>query len=788
MDRDEIPNINGAVKERHLDSGIDAETFNVVDVSGRFTATTIEDVLAEMYDDYSAYDDELKDLSAVEIQQLQNINTVTVSNTQWEYLGEQDQSLKTTNDVTFNTVTIGGTILNGSHAATKDYVDAVAQGQIDYQDSVMSFWDASSALPSNPSTNDRYICIVSGNGWTKWNIYEYNGSSWDEIVINEGAVCWVEDEDIKYIYNGSDWVKFGSTLTHNNLNNIFGSNEGYHISQTQYNNILLKTDSVTDLSDVTSAGSGVIISNQERSDINGSVTVHNDVSDAGSGVIISTTERSNFGSAYTHSTVTSGNPHSIDATDVGLGNVDNVANTNQTTLGTVTSGDVTAIDSIGKISSKANGDIFYWNTSLQRLVKGTDGQYLKLVSGLPSWSELVTHDAVTIGTANGLSLDGQELSLGTASASTTGALTSDDWNTFNGKQPAGNYLEDGDFTANGLMKRTSAGTYTTITDSSTNWDTAYTHSTTTTGNPHSLDSSDVGAAPSSHSHGNITNAGAIGSTSGLPIITTTSGVLTTGSFGTASGTFCEGDDSRLSNSRTPTAHAIDGALHTVSASNTNYVLKITGSNTFDFAQLGFSNLSGNATISQGGTNITTYTAGDILYASATNTLSKLAKGTDNELLTLSSGIPSWKSIKYSASIHNIKSFTDINGEVYTGTWYPTIVDTSTSDTSAIYIYPKFTNYCKNIKIQWFKNVGSGSTVFGLKITLQKASKSFTSVPPTWSDVQNNYTNIGSGPTSSNTVLSLTADFDFDDYIYRLKLDQSNGGGYGTITITSIEMY
>ena len=60
--------------------------------------------------------------------------------------------------------------------------------------------------------------------------------------------------------------------------------------------------------------------------------------------------------------------------------------------------------------------------------------------------------------------------------------------------------------------------------------------------------------PSSHTHGNITNAGAIGSTSGLPIITTTSGVLTTGSFGATSGTFAQGNDSRLSDARTPLYH------------------------------------------------------------------------------------------------------------------------------------------------------------------------------------------------------------------------------------------
>jgi hypothetical protein len=46
------------------------------------------------------------------------------------------------------------------------------------------------------------------------------------------------------------------------------------------------------------------------------------------------------------------------------------------------------------------------------------------------------HNAVTLGTANGLSLSTQQLSLGLASSSTTGALSSTDWNTFNNKQNA----------------------------------------------------------------------------------------------------------------------------------------------------------------------------------------------------------------------------------------------------------------------------------------------------------------------------------------------------------------
>jgi hypothetical protein len=46
------------------------------------------------------------------------------------------------------------------------------------------------------------------------------------------------------------------------------------------------------------------------------------------------------------------------------------------------------------------------------------------------------HNAVTLGTANGLSLSTQVLSLGLASAGVTGALSGTDWSTFNNKQNA----------------------------------------------------------------------------------------------------------------------------------------------------------------------------------------------------------------------------------------------------------------------------------------------------------------------------------------------------------------
>ena len=44
---------------------------------------------------------------------------------------------------------------------------------------------------------------------------------------------------------------------------------------------------------------------------------------------------------------------------------------------------------------------------------------------------------------------------------------------------------------------------------------------------------------------------------------------------------------------------------------------------------------------KGGTGQTTYATGDILYASAANTISKLAAGTNGHVLTLAGGVPTW---------------------------------------------------------------------------------------------------------------------------------------------------
>lgn len=59
------------------------------------------------------------------------------------------------------------------------------------------------------------------------------------------------------------------------------------------------------------------------------------------------------------------------------------------------------------------------------------------------------------------------------------------------------------------------------------------------------------------------------------------------------------------------------------------------------AGTGLITVSTQVAATEGGTGISSYTTGDILYSSSTNTLAKLAAGTNGHILTLAGGVPTW---------------------------------------------------------------------------------------------------------------------------------------------------
>ena len=102
---------------------------------------------------------------------------------------------------------------------------------------------------------------------------------------------------------------------------------------------------------------------------------------------------------------------------------------------------------VGPVASTDNAIVRWDGTSGQAIQNSA----ITVADGASGTLSGTNSGDVTIGSANGLSLASQALSLAAASSSTTGALTSADWSTFNSKQASGSYLTSltGDVTASG---------------------------------------------------------------------------------------------------------------------------------------------------------------------------------------------------------------------------------------------------------------------------------------------------------------------------------------------------
>jgi hypothetical protein len=91
--------------------------------------------------------------------------------------------------------------------------------------------------------------------------------------------------------------------------------------------------------------------------------------------------------------------------------------------------------------------------------------------------------------------------------------------------------------------------------------------------------------------------------------------------------------------------------------------------------------SGTLAVAQGGTNISSYSGGDLLYASATTTLSKLGIGASSQILTSSGSVPQWTN---PASITvGVASATTITANSTNATNYLTFVSATTGNLSQL---------------------------------------------------------------------------------------------------------
>jgi hypothetical protein len=92
-----------------------------------------------------------------------------------------------------------------------------------------------------------------------------------------------------------------------------------------------------------------------------------------------------------------------------------------------------------------------------------------------------------------------------------------------------------------------------------------------------------------------------------------------------------------------------------------------------------SNVTGTLPIGNGGTNLTTYTTGDIIYASASNTLAKRAIGTTGQVLTVSGGVPTWATPTASGDTTGAASSVDNGVVLFSGTGGKTLKSSAAQD-------------------------------------------------------------------------------------------------------------
>tara|TARA_R100001443_G_scaffold73242_1_gene81192 strand:- start:57 stop:1667 length:1611 start_codon:yes stop_codon:yes gene_type:complete len=283
---------------------------------------------------------------------------------------------------------------------------------------------------------------------------------------------------------------------------------------------------------------------------------------------------------------------------------------------------------------------------------------------------------------------------------------------------------------------------------------------------------------------------------------TFSGNLTGNVTGNTSGT----SGSTTGNAATATALATARNIGGVSFDGTGNI-DLPGVNT-----AGNQNTSGSAAslsatlaVASGGTNITSYTTGDIIYASASGTLAKLGIGSTGQVLTVDSGLPSYAATASSVTFPTVTGISpstitnDATSITLTGTNFVNGCHVEAISSTGAIFTPNSVSFTNATTVVANFTIGTDGTYFirvenpdGLAVRSSSAILTVSDAP-TWSTSAGSIGTVAAGAsvsldvdaTSDSTVAFsettsvLTSNTDTPASTMNLTLNSSTGAITGT---------
>ena len=216
-------------------------------------------------------------------------------------------------------------------------------------------------------------------------------------------------------------------------------------------------------------------------------------------------------------------------------------------------------------------------------------------------------------------------------------------------------------------------------------------------------------------------------------------------------------------------------------------------------------LSSTLVVGSGGTNITSYTTGDIIYASASGTLAKLGIGSTGQVLTVDGGLPSYAATSSTVTFPTVSSISpstitnDATSITLTGTNYVNGCHVEAISSTGAIITPNSVSFTNATTVVANFTIGTDGTYFirvenpdGLAARSSSALLTVSDAP-TWSTSAGSIGTVAAGASVSldvdassdstvafsETTSVLTSNSDTPASTMNLTLNSSTGAITGT---------